>query len=160
MTTNVIMAQNKYDKDVSSIDAVIEALYGSISGDPGEKRDWDRFNFLFVENAKLQPTSPSADGGYTLTTFSPQEYIERSGSMLEERGFFETEIHRQTESFGAITHVWSTYDSRWGSAEAEPFGRGINSIQLLNDGDRWWIVSIFWMNESDDYPLPDRYLPD
>jgi hypothetical protein len=28
--------------------------------------------------------------------------------------------------------------------KSEPFMRGINSIQLFNDGKRWWIVNIYW----------------
>jgi hypothetical protein len=36
--------------------------------------------------------------------------------------------------------------------------RGINSIQLMNDGSRWWIVSVFWDAERPDNPLPAEYL--
>jgi hypothetical protein len=36
--------------------------------------------------------------------------------------------------------------------------RGINSIQPMNDGGRWWIVSVFWDAERPDNPLPAEYL--
>jgi hypothetical protein len=36
--------------------------------------------------------------------------------------------------------------------------RGINSIQLFNDGTRWWIITIYWQHESPDDPLPEKYL--
>jgi hypothetical protein len=36
--------------------------------------------------------------------------------------------------------------------------RGVNSIQLWNDGRRWWVVSIFWENESTANPIPAEYL--
>jgi hypothetical protein len=36
--------------------------------------------------------------------------------------------------------------------------RGINSIQLWNDGKRWWIVNIFWQSETPDNPIPEKYL--
>jgi hypothetical protein len=36
--------------------------------------------------------------------------------------------------------------------------RGINSIQLFNDGNRWWIVNIYWQQESAEDPIPDMYL--
>ena len=36
-----------------------------------------------------------------------------------------------------------------------PFGRGINSIQLFHDGDRWWVVSVLWDNERPGNPLPE-----
>ncbi|MEY2527575.1 MAG: hypothetical protein QOE73_2346, partial [Verrucomicrobiota bacterium] len=34
----------------------------------------------------------------------------------------------------------------------------INSIQLFNDGSRWWIVSIYWQQESGAAPIPKEYL--
>ena len=36
--------------------------------------------------------------------------------------------------------------------------RGINSIQLLKDQGRWWVVSIFWMAETEEFPIPSEYL--
>ncbi|MBO6793924.1 MAG: hypothetical protein JJ895_08440 [Balneolaceae bacterium] len=72
-------------------------------------------------------------------SWSPDEYIERAGAGLERDGFFESEIGQQVEQFGNIAHVFSTYDSRR-TAEGEVFMRGINSIQLFNDGNRWWIM--------------------
>jgi hypothetical protein len=58
-------------------------------------------------------------------------------------GFYEKEIARRTEQFGNIAHVWSIYESRHNEDDPEPFMRGINSIQLFNDGKRWWIVNIY-----------------
>jgi hypothetical protein len=37
--------------------------------------------------------------------------------------------------------------------------RGINSVQLFNDGRRWWIVSIYWQQENARAPIPEKYLP-
>ena len=159
MTAFDLLAQEKYRDDVSSIDGIINALYSSISGASGEKRDWKRFEYIHIEGAKLLPTQMNEDGSHALNVYSPSEYVDNFGSMLEERGFYETEIHRLTETFGSITHVWSTYEARWGTKDSKPFTRGINSIQLLNDGKRWYIVNIFWTNETDDHTLPERYLP-
>jgi hypothetical protein len=36
--------------------------------------------------------------------------------------------------------------------------RGINTIQLFYDGNRWWIVNIFWQQESIEDPIPEKYL--
>ena len=76
---------------------------------------------------------------------------------LEENGFFETEVSRKTDQFGNIAQVFTTYESRR-TPEAEPFMRGINSFQLWHDGDRWWVVSIFWENETPENTIPDKYL--
>jgi hypothetical protein len=36
--------------------------------------------------------------------------------------------------------------------------RGINSIQLFNDGSRWWILSIYWQHETPQHAIPQKYL--
>jgi hypothetical protein len=35
--------------------------------------------------------------------------------------------------------------------------RGINSFQLFHDGERWWIVNIYWQHESTKHRLPEKY---
>ncbi len=143
-------------EDVASIDAILGALYEVISGPAGEKRDWDRFRSLHIPQARLIPTGRGQNGfGYRV--MSPDDYVEASGAFLEERGFFEIEAARTTERFGDIAHAFSTYESRWHAEDPEPFQRGINSIQLMNDGERWWIITIFWAGERPDMPIPARY---
>ena len=144
-------------KDVESIDAIITTLYAVISGPRGELRDWDRFRSLFVPQARLIPSSLSEGGDVEHNFWSPDQYADRAGPNLEAAGFFETETARTTERFGHIAHAFSTYDSRRNETDVEPFARGINSIQLLHDGERWYVVNIFWTAERPDLPLPDRY---
>ena len=144
-------------EDGASVDAIITALYDAISGPAGEARDWDRFRSLFVADAKLIPTGVrSGESKATARVITVDEYIESSGSTLEERGFFESEIGRVTEQFGNIVHAFSTYDSRW-TPEGDVFQRGINSIQLLDDGERWWIVNIMWWGVGPDVEIPAKY---
>ena len=143
--------------DVGSVDAIIKAVYEVISGPAGKKRDWDRMRSLFIPGARLIPTGPKKAGGYGARVSTVEDYITSGGPYLEKEGFFETEIARKTETFGQIVHAFSTYESRH-KPEEKPFARGINSIQLMNDGKRWWIVTIFWQNEDDKHPLPEKYL--
>ena len=77
-----------------------------------------------------------------------------------EHGFFEEELHRTTEEFGHMAQVFSTYQAFHGKSDLEPFMRGINSLQLLNDGHRWWVVNIYWAQETPGNPIPERYLPE
>ena len=60
--------------------------------------------------------------------------------------------------YGNVVHVFSTYESRHAASDKTPFARGINSFQLLNDGKRWWIITIYWLAETPDNPLPKQYL--
>ncbi|HJU64237.1 MAG TPA: hypothetical protein VJ596_01110 [Gemmatimonadaceae bacterium] len=144
--------------DVSSVDAIVTALYDVISGPAGQKRDWNRMRSLFIPGARLIPSRPrQAGNGAEVLVLDVEGWIERSGPLLERDGFFEKEIGRTTETFGNITHAFSAYDSRRTAQEA-PFARGINSIQLLKDGNRWWVVSIFWDFERPDNQIPQKYL--
>ncbi|MDX1586534.1 MAG: hypothetical protein R3222_07315 [Balneolaceae bacterium] len=146
--------ESKYD--LTTIDGTIEALYASISGEKGEERDWDTFRNLFTDGARLIPSGISPDGSFRHRYMSPEDYIQNSGPWLVENGFIEEEIHRETDRFDPIAHVFSTYISQ-NTADGEIFARGINSIQLFHDGDRWWIVTIYWTGERSDNPIPEQY---
>jgi len=150
-------ASAQYEEDVQSIDSIIEALYASISGDAGVERDWDRFKNLFIEGAQLTPTFQNQEGKISFIQWSPEEYIETAGVSLIRDGFYEDEISREVDTYRYITQVFSTYQSKR-TKDGEVFARGINSIQLLNDGNRWWVVSVFWSSENEEYPIPSEYL--
>jgi hypothetical protein len=144
--------------DVASVDSIIAAVYDVISGPAGKKRDWDRMKSLFIPGARLIPTGARQTGGYGSRVLTVDEYAERASGFFEKEGFYEREAARKTEEFGQIVHVFSTYESRHAPGDAKPFQRGINSIQLMNDGTRWWIVTIFWQGEDEKHPLPEKYL--
>ena len=149
------------DSDVVSIDAIINAAYDGISGPAGQKRDWERERGLFWPGARLIPTAQDAgdlDVDLAPRMLTVDDFIARAEALFEKTGFYEKEIGRKTEHFGRIAHVWSTYESRHDPRDPEPFMRGINSIQLFNDGKRWWIVSIYWQHESAQHPVPAPYL--
>ena len=121
----------------------------------GQPRDWNRMRSLFVPGGRLMPTGPR-QGSVAMRVLEVNDYIALSGPTLERIGFREREVARRTEEFGHIAHVFSTYEGR-GEADSVAT-RGINSIQLMNDGARWWIVSVFWEAERPDNPLPEKYL--
>lgn len=144
--------------DVSTIDGIVTASYEVISGPAGEARDWDRERSLFHPLSRHIPTSPNNSGGSRADVQSVESFIERASPFFENNGFYEYEIARRVERFGDIAHVFSTYE--WSRTEGGPVGgRGINSFQLVYDGERWWIVSIFWAQESESNPIPPEYLP-
>ena len=145
-------------KDVESAEALVAALYNVISGPAGEKRNWERMRTLFLPEGRLMATGKKSDGTMGKRIMTVEDYIATSGPFLEKEGFFEREIGRRTEQFGSVVHVFSTYDSKRKLNDEKPFMRGINSIQLWNDGKRWWILTVFWQAETPDNLIPEKYI--
>lgn len=159
-----LMAQTTETKeanpaDVASIDAIMKAVYDVISGDAGKPRDWDRFRTLFHKDARMIPSGKNPQTGVTSArAFTPEEYIKRVEPVFAKEGFYEREVARRVEIYGNIAQIFSTYESFHSLTDKKPFMRGINSFQLLNDGKRWWVVTIFWQGETADNPIPKKYL--
>jgi hypothetical protein len=144
-------------EDVASIDGMIKAWYDIVSGPKGQPRDWARDRTLYIPDIRFVPVRVGKDGKIEPRISTHQQFVDDSGSLATE-GFFETEIHRVTERFGPIAHVWSTYESRR-TADGPVFMRGINSIELFWDGKRWWIANAIWTDETPENPIPKQYLP-
>ena len=144
--------------DVATIDAIIAALYAVISGPAGAPRDWDRMRSLFAPDGRMAAIGMRPDGSYPLRMMTPDDYIARNTKAFATMGFFETELARRTETFGQIAHVLSTYEARHAAGDARPFMRGVNSIQLVHDGKRWYVLSVLWRGEDAQLQLPERYL--
>ncbi len=145
--------------DLTTIDGTVAALYSVISGPAGQKRDWDRFRSLFAEGTKMIATGVAPDGSARKRVMTPEDYVTQAGPVLEKNGFFEKEIARKADVYGGIAQVFSTYESRAKADDPKPFARGINSIQLWNDGKRWFVVSIIWQQEDPKKLIPKTYLP-
>ncbi|MCU0251102.1 MAG: hypothetical protein MUE61_12885 [Vicinamibacterales bacterium] len=128
--------------DTASPEAIVAALYDVISGPAGQARDWDRFRGLFAPGARLVPAAPRKDGAAPVA-LSPDDYAARANDAFLKAGFFEREVSRKADGFGTIE---------------KPFARGINSIQLMQHGGRWWIVTVMWDQERPDNPIPAKYL--
>ncbi len=129
--------------DVATLDGILHALYEVISGRAGQPRDWDRFRSLFLPGGRLMPVVSIPGEKPRVRLLSPEDYIRRVEPILATEDFCERESGRQVETFGQVAHVLSHYESLR-SPNGAPFERGSNSLQLFNDGSRWWIVSVMW----------------
>jgi hypothetical protein len=136
--------------DVKSFDAILHAIYDVISGPAGD-RDWDRFRSLFVPEARLTSAQKNKDGSIFLADV--EGYVKGAGGYFKTHGFYEHAIVNRVQTFGKIAQVFSSYESR-NAPNEKPFARGVNSIQLFNDGSRWWVLSILWDEETPANPLP------
>ena len=133
--------------DLVAIDKTISDVYAIISGPPGQKRDFVKMRTMFAPNALLRVITPTGLKGGTV-----DEYITKSGPMLEKEGFNETELARRTEIYGNLASVWSSYDGRTATGTFKT--RGINSFQLVKSNGKWLVASILWQQETPQLPLP------
>ena len=135
--------------DVQQIETLVQAMYACISGPAGAPRDWARFRFLQRPDALSLRTVIDADGRPSAEVFNVESYIRNVEPFFAENSFFEIEIDSRIDRFGQVAHVWSRYEARPAPDSPVLLKRGANSIQLFNDGARWWVVSTIWDNERD-----------
>ncbi len=154
--------------DVGSLDAIVNALYASLSFQIGKQPNWTRFRSLFDPAALMVRVDPRLTRQHAETSTRPDEppvrissvddFIARITAAIESGTLpelNERELTRGTEVFGDLAAVFSTYER----CVDEDVRRGINSLQLVKDGERWWVISISWADEIEHCTLPSRYLP-
>lgn len=146
--------------DVRSIESIVHALYESISFNAGTKPDYARFRTLFTKDAQVTP--PHADDDQT-RVLTISEFVIHSDKQLQtmkydKTGYSEKEIGRTTRRFGNIAHLLSVYEAGRPSSGVRQVKRGVNSIQLLFDRSRWWILNMSSDIERPDMPIPPTFL--
>ena len=129
------------DSDEFQIEATVLAVYNVISG-PAGRRDWNRFKDLFAPGARLISVKKET------VVMTPDEFVAKNTPYLQEHGFFERPVDTHVERFRDVAQVWSRYESRNASSDEKPFARGVNSFQLVRDGDRWRVLTILWQEEN------------
>lgn len=145
-------------EDVRSIDNIIKTSYETISGPAGQPRQWGRDRTLYIPNVYYVQTGVDPKTGKVISHgMTYQEYADSAGPDLEKYGYFEREIGRTLSVFGHVASAMSAWEART-EANGRVIGRGVNSIQLVNDGKRWWITSINWDEETKDNPIPGDLL--
>jgi hypothetical protein len=143
-------------EDWESPEAIVHALYETISADAGAKRDWDRYRALFLDGARLSVAMDSSIGSGIMGMDS-EELITQTESAYAATGFHEIPLVTKVEQHGLLASVMSSFEIRLRPSDKEPLMRGLNHFQLLNDGERWWIVSNVGTVETPTSPLPEAF---
>lgn len=150
--------------DAVTVDSIVAALYGSVSHPPEGSPDFERMRGIFLYVGMLIPPKKPTEDEFTVLDVDQFADRYRKGAAARAEkgattGFFEKEVARRTDCFGNVCQVFSTYESRHAASDPAPFERGINAIQLLRDGQRWWIASVVWDAERPGNALTAEYLP-
>jgi len=145
--------------DWESPQSIVHALYEVISADAGQARDWDRYRDLFLDGATLSMAMDSkvASG---IMAMSAEELIGQTESAYAATGFHELPLVTRVEEHGLMASVMSSFEIRLRRSDEAPLMRGLNHFQLLNDGERWWIVSNVSIVETASAPLPAEFVPE
>jgi hypothetical protein len=141
------------------LEEVIEAFYETISG-PAGGQDWDRAKPLFHPDARMVRTRLDEQGRPVAFSFSVDGYREATAPLLASMDFYEKEIAARTVRFGNIAQRFSAYEAHDGPEEGRLIKRGMNMIQLFDDGSRWWIMHVIWDDERDGVALPRTIFED
>ena len=149
----------KYQDKVATLDATVKTLYEVISGPKGQERNQELLRYLFHPEGKLVASGKRKNGDYGVRYVTLDDYIQNSLKWMFENGFYENELHRVTDQFGPVAHVFSTYETFYTEEDEAPFMRGMNSIQLMHTGKRWVVLSVYFTQESEENPIPEKYLP-
>lgn len=89
----------------------------------------------------------------------PRELIAQADSACGSTGFHEIPQVTRVEKHGLLASVMSSFEVRLSRNDEKPLVRGLNRFQLLNDGERWWIVFNIGVVETAAAPLPAEFLP-
>jgi hypothetical protein len=131
-----------------TLDQLITALDNAITGPANKDRAcWRQ---LFLPDARLIPIG--ANGPHILTVDDWITAVAKNGDAV----VTEHQIKYQSEAFGHIAHLWSTYST---TLAGKPVARGINSIQAVYDGQSWHVIEILWQAENATDQIPAQYLP-
>lgn len=148
--------------DTVSVDAILAALYASVSHADGEEPDWARMRKIFLPVGMLiPPKRPNEDMFTVIDVDGFRERVQKGAAAAKQKGestaFFEKEVARHLDCFGNVCQAFSTYEGRRAPSDEKPFVSGINSIQVVNDGQRWWVASVVWDTERPNNPIPPEY---
>ncbi len=150
----------KFTENTSSIENIVSSIYEVVSGKKGEERNWELMKIIFHPDARLIMNYTNKEGEHEIYFYSVEDYISTFREGLKQSDLYEKDVKNQIDVFGNMAQVFSTFKSYKSKTDEEPFKKGMASIQLFNDGERWWVLSMYWKNESEDSKIPSEYLPE
>lgn len=129
------------------IKELIDDFYGIISGKIEEERNWDSFRTLFFTNAHLMSTRVNSNNECTSIPVDIDSYIIGLDKFLRTNDFYEYGLNYEINVFSNIAHVYSEYEAKRSLEDTEPMKKGVNIVQLINDGQKWKILNMLWQDK-------------
>lgn len=138
-------------------EGLIRALYDMVSFDAGPEPNWEMFRDVFLEDAILvfspSRTRPMRVMGVDGFIQDWRDFFRDAG--LADRGFYETIAALEVTEFGGLAHAFVIFEPRIGTEPPPRRTRGLDSIELCFDGERWWVAAI-----TTDFEGPGKRIPE
>ncbi len=141
---------------LKSPEGITELFLELISGPIGEERDWDQFRTLFAPGATFYSTRPDAPEGKQVRAFSVEEFIERIGPSYASSGFLETALGTRVHEFNGMANVFQSFQAKNLTGTYDE--KGINAYQLTFLNDRWYILSLNFVNAQKGQEIPKEFI--
>jgi hypothetical protein len=135
-------SDSRQGADDPAIARLLELLYSVISFEEGDEPNWEGLREVFSPHARITRITPEGTDH-----LDPSTFFAMTRDLVEAgcyTSFFEFEVARRVERSGYVAQVWSFYETRRNKSAREPLGRGVNSIQLIRDDDRWRVLGLLW----------------
>ena len=144
--------------ELTRIERTLDTLYRSFCFDAGDEADWSTMRSLFLDGASF--VAP-VRAGRRPQAVQGDEFIEEFQDWIASSNEGETGLHERIEHlridvFGSVAHAYVLFEG-FVPGEAQTKTRGIDSIQLVHDGERWRVASFTTQYASEDRPVPARF---
>ena len=134
-------------EEFETLGDVIEAMYRSVSG-PVRGIDLELQNKVFAPNARLIRAGVDEEGNVWRQDMSLDDYEEDTRGFLGSTDFYEYETARKVMHCPPFAYVLSEYEAKSDPDSDELILSGVNSIQCLFDGKRWWVQQLTWNHRA------------
>ena len=130
-----------------SLDSIITAMYQAVSG-PSGPLDMELERRIFAPDARLIRCGVDEHGKPWRQVMTIEDYEEDTRAFLRSTDFYEYETARQVMHCPPFAHVLSEYEAKSALDSDELLLSGVNSIQCLHDGSRWWVYQLTWNHHA------------
>ena len=148
---------NGYSANVHTIDSIVSSIYQVVSGAKGEARDWALHKTIFHPEGQIISNYVNEKGEYQVLFLSVDEYMEKYKDYFKNMNLYEKDSNRVIEINNNMAHVFSTFESYKSPHDSIPYKIGTASIQLYNDGNRWYVLNMYYKNETKKDKVPKKY---
>jgi len=134
--------------EVGSPEALTASFYAFISGPKDQKRDIEKIRALFHVHARLAVAAKHPDKGAFMRPMDLEAFLAFAIPQWE-KGFFEKGTAVTVTKQEGVAQVWSPYEIRL-KADGPVLYTGINALQCVFDGKRWWIMHLAFQSAPTD----------